>query len=117
MIDNIVWCTCTSKGKNEGYTRIDYPGTESEVWGHKQCGKPTYLYWISIVLLEKYWKELDEIIARIIEGKELEDGFDKGRAETACLFIGLLVRPHDPDIKSIRDMALKRYRTSHVTRP
>jgi hypothetical protein len=62
------------------------------------------------VLIANYWKELDEIIERIIEGKELPDGLDKGRAETACLFIAMLLRPHDPDVKLIRDQALQRYR-------
>jgi len=98
------YCTC-SRGKNEGYRNLG-----NQNWVHSTCGKPAYLFWINVVLVEKYWKELDEIIARIIEKREHEDGLDKGRAETACLFIAMLLRPHDPDVKVIRDQAVKRYR-------
>lgn len=98
------YCTC-SRGKNEGYKNLG-----NQYWVHSVCGKPAYLFWINCVLLENYWKELDDIIERIIEKRELEDGLDKGRAETACLFIAMLTRPHDQDIKPIRDQAVKRYR-------
>jgi hypothetical protein len=98
------YCTC-SKGKNEGYKNLG-----NQQWVHSVCGKPAYLFWINVMLIEKYWKELDDIIERIIEKRELEDGLDKGRAETACLFIAMLMRPHDPDIRTIRNQAVKRYR-------
>lgn len=62
------------------------------------------------MLVEKYWHELDEIFDRIVEKNENEDGLDRGRAETACLFIAMLLRPHNPDPKFVRDMAIKRYR-------
>ena len=62
------------------------------------------------MLVNDYWKELDEVFARIIEKRENEDGFDRGRAETACLFIAMLLYPHSPDPKTVRDMAIRRYR-------
>lgn len=67
------------------------------------------------MLIEKYWKELDEIIERIIEQRELVDGLDKGRAETACLFIAMLLRPHAPDPITVRDGAVKRYKDRHAS--
>ena len=67
-------------------------------------------YWITHVLVNDYWKQLDEIFDRIMEKREEPDGLDRGRAETACLFIAMLLYPHSPDPKSVRDMALRRYR-------
>lgn len=101
------FCLC-NRSKNEGYKNLG-----NQFWVHSVCEKPTYLFWINQVLIEKYWKELDEIIERIVEKRESQDGFDKGRAETACLFIAMLLRPHDPDVKLIRDMAIERYRTHY----
>jgi len=104
------YCTCI-KGKNDGFKNLG-----QQHWVHSVCLKPTYLFWINQVLIEKYWSELDEIIERIIDQSELDDGLDKGRAETACLFIAMLLRPHNPSVKDVRDMAVKRYRDRHVIR-
>lgn len=104
-IDHV--CRC-GRNKNEGFKNIG-----NQTWVHSVCLKPTYLFWMNVMLVEEYWKELDEVIARIIEKRELEDGLDKGRAETACLFIAMLLRPHDPDIKTIRDQAVRRYRDAN----
>ncbi len=62
------------------------------------------------MLINEYWDELDKILDRIMTKDEKEDGMDRGRAETACLFIAMILRPHDPDPKFVRDMAIKRYR-------
>lgn len=67
------------------------------------------------MLIDRYWKELDEIIGRIITKQELEDGLDKGRAEAACLFIAILLRPHNPDLIGVRNQALKRYKERNAT--
>lgn len=103
-IDEEPWCKCL-RGKTDGYKQI-----EADIWVHSVCSKPTKMFWINKVLLDKYWEELDLIIERIITKTEYSDGMDKGRAEIACLFIAMLLRPHAPDIKYVRDLAVKRYR-------
>ena len=98
------YCLC-SKGKTDGYKNLG-----NQLWVHAVCRKPSYLFWINQMLINEYWKELDLIIERILEKRELEDGLDRGRGEIACLFIAMLLRPHNPDPKFVRDQALKRYR-------
>lgn len=102
------WCKCL-RGKMDGYKHLG-----NQVWVHSVCLKPTHLFWINQMLIQKYWKELDEIIYRIIMKEELEDGLDKGRAETACLFIAMLLRPHDPSVKYVRDEAIKRFKAANT---
>lgn len=100
---DIVWCMC-SRGRTEGY--VDLGGG---IWGHQLCRKPTRQFWINKVLREYYERELDEIIERIIEHKELEDGLDKGRAETACKFLAMLLNPTNPNLISVKNASVKRY--------
>ncbi len=102
---DVPWCTCIGALGSKGFVLIS-----NGIWGHKDCMKPTNLFWINAVLSKKYEAELDEIIARLMEGRESEDGLDKGRAEMACKFLAMLISPNDPNMKYIRDEALKRYR-------
>ncbi len=99
------YCFECKRGKTDGYKHIG-----NGIWGCAVCGKPSLLFWISHVLVSSYWKELDEIISRILEKRENEDGLDKGRAEIACKFIAMILYPHQPDIKYVRDLAIKQYR-------
>lgn len=103
--NKLPYCFQCSRGKTDGYKSIG-----NGIWACAVCGKPSYRFWITHVLVQGYWKELDEIISRIMEKRENEDGYDRGRAETACLFIAMLLYPHSPDTKFVRDMAIRRYR-------
>jgi hypothetical protein len=99
------WCTCKDRLSFKGFVRI-----KDNIWGHQACMKPTELFWTNAVLSKMYEAELDEIIARLMEGRESEDGLDKGRAEMACKFLAMLITPRNPNMKYVRDEALKRYR-------
>jgi hypothetical protein len=54
-----------------------------------------------------YWEELDTIIERLMTNQEAADGLDKGRAETACVFIAIL---EGSDLVKIRNRALQRFK-------
>lgn len=68
-----------------------------------------------MVLLDRYWDELDTIVERIATGQEAEDGLDKGRAETAMYFIAILLAPHNPNIQRVRDEAARRFRERNLS--
>jgi hypothetical protein len=102
MTDN-PWCLC-SRSRTEGYVNLG-----NGIWGHQLCRKPTRLFWINKVLRENYERELDAILTRIIEHTELEDGLDKGRAETACKFIAMILNPVNPSPLNVKNAAVKRY--------
>src|SRR5215213_8941123 len=94
---DLPYCYQCAKKKTDGYRHKG-----DQIWVCAICHKPTYLFWISQMLVEKYWHELDELFDRIMEKRENADGLDRGRAETACLFIAMLLSPHDPDPKHVR---------------
>lgn len=101
------YCTC-NKTRSEGWTHKG-----DQLWVHDKCDKPSRMVFERMLLLNRYWQELDDIVDRIASKQEAEDGLDKGRAETAMYFIAILLAPHNPDITKVRAEAARRYKERH----
>lgn len=105
----VPWCECGlkrgSSSKRRGFAHIG-----NQVWVCNSCMKPTRLFWENRLLRNRYEAELDEIISRILNGQENEDGLDKGRAEIACMFIAMILTPNNPNPVLARNESLKRIR-------
>lgn len=97
----VPWCTC-SRSRTDGYTNVG-----NNIWVHQPCMKPSRLFWERIMLRDKIENELDFIIERFFDGTADEQ--DKGRAEMACQVLAWIENPINPNVKGIRDRAVKRY--------
>lgn len=62
-------------------------------------------------ILETYWVQLDAVMDRLMEGPDVFEDRDPGKAEAYAHCIAIIVNPYAPDIEGVREEAVLRWET------